>query len=110
MMPVTPEAATADCDSELELERARAEAAAGWGRYHELRGRRVVRAALALAGLRTRFTRRSAAEPVAPPPSPVTPQPHPEPQTEPELQTEPAAVEPALEQHDVLHCWELGHY
>ena len=87
-----------------ELAAARAAEAEAWGRYHALRRRKVVRIALAVAGLRDRARRgRTPSAPVAeaprdgaahapPPPSPARP-------------AAPAAPEP-----EVAHPWPLGHF
>jgi hypothetical protein len=74
-----------DDDRIAALER---EAAAGWGRYHELRRRRAVRAALALANAGARVLGRRPPTVAAPPP----------------------AATPTPPQEQVAHPWPLGHF
>jgi hypothetical protein len=76
--------------------RLEAELADAWGRYHALRRRKSVRAALAVANVRSLLRRRdeppaAAAQPVAP----AAPQP-------------PHTGPPADD--GVAHCWPLGHF
>ena len=96
--------------AEAQLAQRDAELAEAWGRYHELRRRRVVRAALALAELphvvrsavrhleRVTFPRGSAAVPVV---------------TEPAAEAAGVPADgqwPVEVPKGVLHCWPLGHY
>jgi len=77
---------------ERDLAAMRSEAQAGWHRYHSLRGRKIVRAALALAGARERLLRRRGAR--APAPAPPA-----------------EAVQPPTPSGDaVAHPWPLGHF
>jgi hypothetical protein len=64
------------------------ELADAWGRYHALRNRKAVRAALAVTRVTERVRRRRPPAPAQPPPAP-----------------EPPVAEPA-----VAHPWPLGHF
>lgn len=98
--------AAGDDDQELLRKRVaalEAEAAEAWGRYHGLRDRRIVRAALKVAEVRERSSQllRRGAQRADRAPDPA---PRPEP-PQPAADAAAAAPEP-----EVAHCWELGHF
>lgn len=81
-----------------ELARSEAEAAQAWGRYHALRNRRAVRAALRLAELRHTIGSRPEREHRAGPSAQDAPA------------GAPLAPDPPPAEPEVAHVWSLGHF
>lgn len=117
MSPMATGVPSVDRERELEraLKQAQTDAALGWGRYHELSNRRVVRAALALARVRSQFAGRRPArarrEKPAPEPSPAEPAPtsvkhHGNPYRDSAIPN----PGPDPRRDEVKQSWEPGHY